>query len=205
MELTELKQTVAEHSGVFHCVGRGDESRSKQVIFEHSFDPPETDTAIPDTGLLKEFYSTFGNLTLYHHEASGDAAFYLANPDQWESLREHFFEWLGYLDEEEFNELIPSWVNDCIAIGEIPSSGNYLLMPTEGDLSGRVFEFEHDGFEFIELGSNLGEFVLNMLNPDSKILIGIASHMTFIEGDFLDQWWISEMRDNKGNVVKTKA
>ena len=205
MELAELKQTVSEHSGVFHCVGRRHESKSKQVNFEHVFDPPGSNTGVPDIGMLKEFYSTFGDLTLYYHKDSDDAAFYLASPDQWEILLEAFLEWTEYLDEEERKELVPDWVDGCIAVGEIPESGNYLLVPTSGNMAGHIFEFEHDGFEFKDLGSNISEFVINILNPDSETLTNMASHMTFIEGDSMDQWWIDEMRDSKGNIVKTEA
>lgn len=205
MELTELKQTVSEHFGVFHCVTRGGASDSKQANFKHSYDPPGSVTAVPDLGKLKEFYSTFGNLTLYHHKESGDAAFFLANPDQWETLQEHFLDWTENLDEEDQEELIPDWVSACVVVGEIPESGNYLLMSTSGDMKGHVFEFEHDGFEFRELGSNISEFVTNMLTPDSEALTNMASHMTFIEGNSIEQWWIEEMRDNKGNTIKTET
>jgi len=29
--------------------------------------------------------------------------------------------------------------------------------------------------------------------------------MTFIESNPMEQWWIEELRDNNGNVVRTEA
>ena len=205
MELSKLKQAVSNHSGVFHCVPRGNEDGTKLVNFKHHYETPESVTDIPDIGMMKEFYSAFGNLSLYHHEESGDAAFFIATPKHWEELREYFWGWIENLDDDEREEIVPNWVEDCISIGEIPSSGNYLLVPTSGEKAGYVFEFEHDGFEFIEHGSNLCDFVSKMLSPSSSTLTGMASHMTFFEENSDIQWWIDEMRDNKGNVIRTEA
>jgi hypothetical protein len=109
------------------------------------------------------------------------------------------------LDEEEEEELLPKWIDNFITVGEIPSSGNYLLVPIAGEMAGHVFEFEHDGFEFIDLASNINNFIANSLKPDSRSLTRMASHMTFTEDNEENQWWIEEMRDNHGHVVKTQA
>jgi len=205
MKIVELKEAVLNHSGDFICSGRGDDEDTKTISFKHKFDPPDLVAEVPDIGKLKDFYSTFGSLTLYHHEASDDAGFYITNPEGWSIIEEEFSGWIEDLDEEEEEELLPDWINDCIVIGEIPHSGNYLLVPLSGEMSGHIFEFEHDGFEFIELASDIYEFVLRALNPDSRSLTNMASHMTLTEPGEDNQWWIEEMRDDHGNVVKTEA
>jgi hypothetical protein len=206
MKLIKLEQTVSEHSGVFYCIGRGgDKTITKSVNFEHIFDPPVADPTVPDIGMLKEFYSTFGSLTLYHHKESGDAAYYVASPKEWESLFEYFSGWIDDLDEDEQDELLPVWIDDCVVIGEIPHSGNYLLVPTDGEMAGHVFEFEHDGFEFIDRGSNISDFVFNILKPNAIMLNNMVSHMTLAEGNEENQWWVEEMRDNCNNIVKTEV
>lgn len=204
MDTDSLKQSVSEHSGVFHCVARGNNAVSKQVEFHHLFDPPGSIATVPEVGGLKAFYSVFGNLRLYHHDQSGDSAFFIASPEQWDSLMGYFRGWIDSLDEAEKRQLLPDWIDDCIALGEIPRSGNYLLMPTDGSKAGRLFEFEHDGFELVELGSNLIEFVSHAIDPTGKTLRSMASHMTFIEDDPMEQWWIEAMHDNRGNIVRTR-
>jgi len=206
MTLLDLKNSLKEHSGVFHCAGRGDRGAAfKDVHFEHVYDPPDPAkpvSGIPNLGMLREFYETFGSLTLYLHKESGDAAFYIAKPNEWDGFLECLRDWTDFDDQPE---LLPDWLDNCITIGEIPKSGNYLLVPTTGEKAGHIVEFEHDGFEFIDHASNLIDFVIKMLEPDSEALTHMAAHMSFSEGDPWDQWWIEEMCDNKGFVVKTQV
>lgn len=207
MKLTDLKNEIEAHAGIFHCIRRGglaNKPESKEVAFEHVYEPPRRVSAIPPTAMLKEFYETFGSLTLYFHKESGDAAFYIANPDEWDRILESFRNWMEDVVDDD-PEWLPYWVDDCLAIGEIPQSGNYLLVPANGEKAGHIFEFEHDGYEFIEHASNLQEFVTRMLSPDSSALTRMAAHMCFIEGDPMEQWWIDEMRDNRGRIVKTST
>lgn len=205
MELIDLRNVVDAHFGTFHCVQIHNKSATKEVKFIHLYDPPaETQWNFPIPS-LQDFYETFGNLVLYHDTTSEDAAFYIASPEKWKSLDDDFRPWLECVGEDEEEELLPDWINDCFVIGEIPKSGNYLLMPLSGEKSGFVIKFEHDGFEFIDLAHNLQEFVLKALKPSDSSLTDMASHMRFVEGeDYSTQWWISEMRDNQGNIVNTR-
>jgi hypothetical protein len=94
MKLVELEEAVSNHSGVFQCTGRGGEkSISKIINFEHKYESPRSFSDVPDIGMLKEFYSTFSSLTLYHHKESEDAAFYIASPEEWDTLQEDFSGW----------------------------------------------------------------------------------------------------------------
>jgi len=204
MQLAELKSIVDSHCGTFHCVQRGNDANRKDVKFIHVYAPPNTRDQLISIPRIAEFYETFGELLLYHDPVSKDAAFYISSIDEWASFKEQFTLWLSDLTEEERKELLPDWINSYIVIGEIPRSGNYLLVPTEGEHAGHIFEFEHDGFEFIELASSLEEFVKSALKPNNSQLRAMASHLTFIDGeDYSVQWWISEMEDNQGNVVST--
>jgi len=205
MKLAELEELVNKHTGEFFCTQIHNENTTKFVPFKHIYDPPIAFSDILDIGRLNEFYETFGNLLMYFDETSGDAALYIASPNQWESLHSYFSDWLEGLEEDERKELLPEWIDDCFVIGEIPHSGNYILMPKNGEKIGYVYEFEHDGFEFIELAENIEEYIKKMLNLDSSSLTNIASHMRFIEDSPEIQWWIKEMRDNQGNVIRTEA
>jgi hypothetical protein len=92
-----------------------------------------------------------------------------------------------------------------MVIGETPHSGNYILVPTDGPHRGHVFEFDHDGFEFAHVASDVVEYVQRLLRPDASKLTDFASHMRFATGDGMKQWWILELKDNRGNVVSTEA
>lgn len=205
MKLSDLRSAVDAHSGTFHCTKFHDDAVTKDVGFGHKYAPPVAMAEEIAIEKLKDFYETFANLRLYHDPISDDAAFYIASPDEWASLDGYFRPWLDCVNERE-EELLPTWIDDCIVIGEIPQSDNYLLMPCSGEKRGFIFEFEHDGFEFIECATDIEQFVLQLLDPSTSALTGMASHMRFVEGeDQSTQWWITAMQDNRGNVVRTHS
>lgn len=202
--LESLHAAVTSHAGAFNCVEIHREKNTKVVNFRHVGSPPADIAGVPDVQGLRDFYRTFENLTLYLDEQSGDAAYYIASPSQWSELDGYFRPWLDGVSEDEAADYLPAWIADCLVVGEIPQSGNYLLLPISGPEAGKIFEFEHDGFEFLELGSSLPDFVTRTLDLDARRLTAIASHIRFIASDDNRQWWIQELRDNRGNVIRTE-
>jgi hypothetical protein len=204
--LDELEEAVRKHSGEFVCERINEEKETKVVRFKHIVEAPEVgDFDVPPVGKLRDFYRRFGSILFYHDEKSGDAGKYLAHPSQWADLHDAFCAWIDDLDEEERRDCLPKWIDACLVIGETPRSGNYILVPTEGSEAGRVVEFDHDGFEFIDEAEDIVEYVKRLLSPDGSTLTEIASHMRFIEGDPMVQWWIRELKDNAGRVVATRT
>lgn len=203
--LQALHSAVSAHSGTFLCVEINREKNTKVVQFRHVGSAPDATFSVPDIQGLRQFYGTYEHLTMYVDEQTGEAAYHLASPSQWSQLDGDFRLWLECLDDEEAAECLPPWIDDCIVVGEIPQSGNYLLIPASGPDAGKVIEFEHDGFEFIELGNSLPDFVARTLDLDARRLTAIASHLRFITPGEDSQWWIQEMKDNRGNVVRTEG
>ncbi len=203
MKIEDLDALLRRHAGEFHCVLIRDKARTRVVPFAHVLTAPVEPTDLPPVGRLGEFYATIGSLVLYQDAQSGDAARYLAPPSEWAEMHERFSGWLEILDEDEREELLPDWMETCLAIGETPRSGNYILVATQGPEAGHVFEFDHDGFEINEYGSDVVDYVARLLQPDGARLVDIASHMRFIEDDPMVQWWIQELRDNHGHVAST--
>lgn len=203
MKLVELESAVLAHTGEFHCerIRRPDEK--KIVRFRHVVAPPLSGHALPDIGRLDDFYDTFGSIVFFVDDKSGDAAVHIAAPSAWAALRAGFLDWLDPLDDDERTEIVPEWVEACVAIGEEPRTGNTLLMPTDGAHAGHVFLFDHDGYEFTHCADDLVAYVGSLLDPDDRLLLEIATHLRFIEGDPAIQWWIRELRDNRGNVART--
>ena len=204
MKLPDLEKAVATHSGQFLCVCIRDREQSKTVEFHHRIEP-QRDVDVPDIGRLRDFYDTFGGITFYVDPVSGDAAKYIAPPSEWPGLEAGFAMWFDGMDEEEREEYLPGWVADCLVIGEEPRTGNYLLMPTTGEDAGRVFLFDHDGCEFSEAADDVVAYVEKLLVPDNRMLVEVATHMRFIVGDANIQWWIRDLRDNRGNAATTSA
>ncbi|AMK76072.1 MULTISPECIES: SMI1/KNR4 family protein [Methylomonas] len=205
MKLNDLEKAVREHAGEFLCERINDEDKTKTVSFTHVVDAPEDSNDLPTVGRLRDFYETFGGILFYYDKKSGDAAKRIAPSSEWAELHADFSDWLEPLDEDERLEILPDWIDTCLVIGETPRSGNYILVATEGPTAGRVFEFDHDGYEFTDEAADIVEYVEKLLKPDGIKLVDIASHMRFIEGDPMVQWWIRELRDNAGHVASTQA
>jgi hypothetical protein len=199
--LESLRTAVQAHLGLFTCSEINRKGSTKEVPFQHIGSAPDSSLLVPAIQGLQEFYATYEHLVMYVDEHSGDAAYLIASPSQWQELDSQFRPWLESMEEDD----LPAWISDCIVVGEIPRSGNYLLLPAVGPDAGKVFEFEHDGFEFLELGASLPAFVLHTLDLDSRRLTAIASHMRFIRPGEQRQWWITELKDNRGNVIRTEA
>lgn len=205
MTFDELVGAVAQHKGEFLCEEIHKEKNTKTVQFEHVVTPPTDLEDAPEIGDLREFYSHFGSILFYVDPRSGDAGKYLAPRASWTELHEYFSGWLEGIDGDEADEYLPKWIETALVVGETPHSGNYILIPTEGDEAGHVFEFDHDGFEFTLQASSIREYVEALLAPNSTRLTDIASHMRFAEGDRMVQWWIREMKDNRGHFARTQA
>jgi hypothetical protein len=203
--LESLRASVQSHSGQFMCSEIHNEKNIRTVNFRHIGVPPDSSLSVPNIQGLQDFFETYAELTLYFEEQSGEAAYFIASPLQWEELENDFRPWLNGIEEGEIEDYLPNWVNNCLVVGEIPRSGNYLLVPISGSEEGKVFEFEHDGFEFIELGASVPDFVAKTLDLDTYRLSNIASHLRFITPNENSQWWIKELRDNRGNIIRTEA
>lgn len=151
---------------------------------------------VPEVPQLAELYARHGSIRLYcdttFHEPWGSysSAFYIAHPDEWADLAVGFGDWLADLDEKERAERLPSWIDACLVIGEIPSSGNYFLVPLEGPDTGGVFEFEHDGFEFIRQGDSIAGFIARLSTVSDALLHDIACHTRYFDGKSDMQWLV---------------
>lgn len=205
MKLPQLFEDVVQHRGTFLCEEIRQETNTKLVYFSHVVQPAIDVNHLPNVGRLQDFYDTFASIIFYVDERSGDAGKHIAAPSTWPELDTEFRGWIDHFGEEEKEEYLPEWIDNCLVIGEEPRTGNYLLMPTTGDCAGKVFLFDHDGYEFIEEAQDIIAYVEYMLKPDNQLLVGMASHMRFIEDGVPVQWWIRDLNDNRGNFATTTA
>lgn len=205
MILEALKSQVAAHRGTFLCERINAPEVTKVVHFTHLLGQPGSELDVPDVGQLRNFVATFGSLTFYADAVTGEAAAHIATPAEWPSLHADLQDWLEQLDEAEAAEALPDWIETCLVIGEVPRTGNYVLMPVSGSEAGAVYLFDHDGFEFTKQAGDVVAYVERMLSPDDALLAGMASHMRFFESDPMVQWWIRELHDHRGLQASTAA
>lgn len=206
MRLADLELAVTTHEGDFHCSRINGAGETKVVHFRHRVETPTPVEGLPALGRLADFFDTFGSAVFYETPKTGDAAVHIAAPSEWRTLGDDLRDSFDSLSDEERAECLPPWVETCLVIGEMPRTGNYVLMATEGDEAGHVFEFDHDGFEFSHQATDLVDYTRRLLALDAQRLAVFASSLRFVEGDdWMIQWWIEEMRDNRGHVVATRV
>jgi len=199
----KLQQLLAHRNPRFVCrvAGARKGGPDKHIAhIDHVITPPvDADTLAGMRSQLGElpelfaFYERYGSLRLYRDSVDSPgigcaSAFYIAPPEAWAELRSDVGDWFSQLDEDEAAEFLPDWVSDCVAIGEVPNSGNYFLMPMVGEERGKVFEFEHDGFEFIERGASFEDFVEKLADVNEELLRDIGGHTRYDDGVTDYQW-----------------
>lgn len=143
---------------------------------------------------LVSFYSKFGSLRLYSQIDADESAYYIAGPSEWDELKNNFTDWVEDLDNDEREQLLPGWISDFVVIGEIPKSGNYFIMPFTSEFAGRIYEFEHDGFEFVERGKNFGDFIDKLTTINDELLEYIRGHIRYQDTRPDSQWLVEEYR-----------
>jgi hypothetical protein len=148
---------------------------------------------VPNIPQLVALYSKYGSIRLYcdsvFYEPWGrhSSAFYIAHPDEWEELKDSFNDWIVDSDEDDF---LPSWLDNYIVIGEVPNSGNYFLTPTVGEEAGHVYEFEHDGFEFIKRSDDIEGFIAEISTVNEGLIQEISGHTRYFDGKTDMQWLV---------------
>ncbi len=198
MGLNKLEELLERKNQRFICIPAGAQSGEHTTFtayITHEVSPPlaskqlkELEEKIGYHDQLFKLLSMYGSVRLFCDSLSDNSAYYLAHPDEWSDLYQNFNMWLENLDENERKDFLPGWIENALVIGEIPSSGNYYLFPLSGDERGKVFEFEHDGFEFIEEGKDLYRFIDKISTVNESLINNILSHTRYSDGKTDTQW-----------------
>lgn len=198
-----LRQILTHENPSFSCIAAGDRSPSPVSFttpIDHETTPPLDEDSLNQLALqignlsfVLAFYRTWGSLRLFRGcypipQLGRPSAYYIAPPVAWEELRESVDDWWSQLDEDERDDILPDWSSDYAVIGEVPNSGNYFLLVLKGQDRGKVYEFEHDGFEFIERGTNFEDFLNVLARTDPKSLAQIGGHTRYGDGQTSTQW-----------------
>lgn len=199
MPLQKLEALLARR-GHFHCrIHNGADTGGKTVPFRHTVAPP-VPVDVPDIGGLRPFYAAFGAVAFYHC-AEDEAARYLAPPAEWPRYQEEFGLWIADIGSDEWEELAPADLlcrneDGCcdfqaLVIGETPHSGNYILMADNGT----VYEFDHDGYEFIRIAPDILAYAETLLQPDACALRDYTAFITFPgDADNPGMWYVASVQ-----------
>lgn len=197
MPFNALALAISTHSGEFLCQDTATPMQTRRIRFHHLLTPAATRTRVPAAGGLAKFCAAIESIVFYFDDASGEAARYLAPPDEWAALQAEFNDAL----EAPVMRSLPGWVASCRVIGEIPDAGDDILVATRGRHSGQVFEFNHQSGEFRHMADDLLDYIERLLAPDARTLGQLTAHMRFSADRAVEQWRVVEMHQVDGQVV----
>jgi hypothetical protein len=171
------------------------------VYIEHVIDQKLTQLEIDqlhsnyrDFPELLTFYSEYGSLYLYTQIDEDETAFHITHPKQWGELDYFFKSWFKGLSETEKKEVVPEWLFNYIVIAEVPMSANYFILLLDGVHKGCVFEFCHDGYEFIKKGNNFEDFINGLCVVDESLINDLQYHTRYKDVRPASQWVVDEYK-----------
>lgn len=203
--VADFRRFVEAPDPRFACRGVGPEAREGDcwiAELSHELAPPASEAEIanifryfddnPPKSLVT-FYQSHNGATLYVDTRKNWAGFttrgiYLAPVGEWPGLGSHASEWLGSLSEDEKNELVPAWTNNAVVFAEVPNSGNYFILGVEGEHHGKIFYFDHDGFEFEFFAQSFEEFLQKITSDPAKMLQDLGCYARYGDGRTSIQW-----------------
>jgi hypothetical protein len=135
-----------------------------------------------------EFYKKYGGID-FHRESENGASTLCIHPVQnWDELYSEVSEWFEMIDEDELDESGIDWLESCVVFAEVPSSGNYFLIPTAGSEQGKVIYQDHDGFEPEVYANSFNEFLVKFLSQPIEQVDHLGCYTRYSDGKTNKQW-----------------
>ncbi|WP_075186540.1 SMI1/KNR4 family protein [Teredinibacter haidensis] len=135
-----------------------------------------------------DFFKKFGSIRLFCDSKSDSSAFYIAHPNEWSELKGELMSWFDGLSVSEYEGLIPDWAKNAIVFGEIPNSSNYYLYRVDSLECGAIYEFVHDGFEFVKIENTFNEFIVYLSTITEELINSIQTYTRCSDGETDTQW-----------------
>ena len=196
MSIGDLQKFLSSKSHKFRCKSPDDEVQADfSCSVFHRVTPRLSESDIDVVkGVVNlsaehiEWLRQYGSLELFCDTKSDASAYYIAHPSQWPELQVELFSWFESLTDSDAEEFIPDWVGEAIVVGEKTTSGNYYLLRTDEKDQSKVYEFERDGFEFIEVADSFTALIQKLITVNDELLTDIGSHTRFSDGLTDTQW-----------------
>lgn len=135
---------------------------------------------------LVEFFKLHDGVRLYCDTNSDAAGIEFFPVEQWpaEKLELHSSAMAMGFDEAD----MPEWYNSGAVFGEIPHSGNYLLIDSGGDTAGQVFYFDHDDFRTEPIAMSFDELLAAIVRDPPGFLYECGCYARYSDSRTDIQW-----------------
>ncbi|MCX7546033.1 SMI1/KNR4 family protein [Marinicella gelatinilytica] len=134
------------------------------------------------------FYKKFGGISFHEQPEAFAASLYIHPYEKWEKLYGELMDWFDLIDEDELENSGIDWINNCVVFAEIPSSGNYFVMPLTGSNAGKIIYQDHDGLESNVYAESFFEFLTKFLSAPVAEIEYFGCYTRYSDGKTDKQW-----------------
>ena len=200
--MNEIEELIDENIDVsFRCKAAGGASGEFIVKTKTEILPPSDNETISEikskfgdySKEVSEFYQKYGGISFHEQPECFVASLCIHPPEKWEELYEEMSEWLDMMDEDELDESGIDWSDNCVVFGEVPSSGNYFLMPLSGSASGKIIYQDHDGMEPEIYADSFNQFIIKFLSDPVGQIDHFGCYTRYSDGNTDKQWMPEEV------------
>jgi len=192
----------------FRCSAAGDETGPRFVAkVRHILRPPASNDAVAKiqemlgshASQLLPFFRKHDGFVLYRDTLSDAAGIELLPVAEWQLASDGMRDLLEYLADDPESD--PDHIYTGVAIGEVPHSGNYFVVPIEGPSAGKVFYANHDGWYESPFAENFDEFLAHVTREPARLLAEeVGCYTRYSDGKTDTQWIPEEYFDDVSTV-----
>jgi len=196
MSAQVIEEFVQAAAPGFRCSAAGDDSGGEFLArVSHVLNGPAAPGAIVQLRAMlgshadqvARFYERHDGFVLYQDTESDEAGVELFPVARWRKATEDMREWFSHLEEEPEND--PDHILTGIAIGEVPHSGNYFVMPIEGPSAGKIFYADHDGWYESPFADDFDGFLKHVCSDPVTLLNDeLGCYICYSDGTTDEQW-----------------
>lgn len=172
----------------FICQSVKDPDERNVIPLKHNLNTPASELDLEDlVGMPKaliDFYAKHNGCRLYTTLDGQSSAIYLATLDDWAVLGEEFLDELEHLDPNK----VPDWIDDTVAIGEVPDSGNTFLISLAEENEGSITYFDKTKSSFTPFAKDFESFLKRLASNPIKLLKDLGIQTSFGQNQTPDHY-----------------
>jgi hypothetical protein len=135
---------------------------------------------------LRRFYELHDGVLLYRDTKSNAAGVEFFKASEWQSRTNEMQESMFDMGFEESD--MPDWFHQGLVFGEIPHSGNYLIIQPAGKEAGQVFYADHDSFTEGAIAASFKDLLLMIVDDPPGFMYARNCFTRYSDGKTDTQW-----------------
>src|SRR5579864_5276594 len=196
MSVQSFQSHLRDKAPGFRCYAAGDKTKTVAFLAKVTHDlgaPAKNEALNAVKQTLKEVAEPFRELWQLHDgmslycdpnsDAVGVEFFSIAN---WPSETEEMHSEMGAMGFDV--EAMPEWFPTCVVFGQIPHSGNYFAVSSEGQSLGQIYYLDHDDYREDPIATSLVAFLDAITANPATFLYERGCYTRYSDGKTNKQW-----------------